>query len=49
MVLSPKDLRRSVSLSVHCDKRKEKNRLFVGAGCSCLPWLRGRLQPDALV
>jgi hypothetical protein len=34
MVLSPKlnDLRRSVSLSVHCDKRKEKDRLFVGAG-----------------
>jgi hypothetical protein len=25
-------LRRSVSLSVHCDKRKEKDRLFVGAG-----------------
>jgi len=34
MVLSPKlnDLRRNVSLSVHCDKRKEKDRLFVGAG-----------------
>src|SRR5262245_41490445 len=31
MVLSPKlnDLCRSVSLSVHCDKRKEKDRLFV--------------------
>jgi hypothetical protein len=25
-------LRRSVSLGVHCDKRKEKDRLFVGAG-----------------
>jgi hypothetical protein len=34
MVLSPKlnDLCRSVSLSVHCDKRKEKDRLFVGEG-----------------
>jgi hypothetical protein len=29
------DLCRSVSLSVHCDKRKEKDRLFVGEGrCS---------------
>jgi hypothetical protein len=25
---------RSVSLSVHCDKRKEKERLFIGAGSS---------------
>jgi hypothetical protein len=34
MVLSPKvnDLCRSVSLGLHCDKRKEKDRLFVGAG-----------------
>jgi hypothetical protein len=34
MALSPKlnDLCRSVSLSVHCDKRKEKDRLFVGEG-----------------
>jgi hypothetical protein len=28
------NLCRSVSLSVHCDKRKEKDRLFVGAGRS---------------
>jgi hypothetical protein len=34
MALSPKlnDLCRSVSLSIHCDKRKEKDRLFVGEG-----------------
>jgi hypothetical protein len=34
MALSSKlnDLCRSVSLSVHCDKRKEKDRLFVGEG-----------------
>ena len=36
---------RSVSLSVHCDKRKEKDRLFVGAGFrrfALNPWALSR-------